>query len=345
MVQTPRQPRRDREDCPPLGTSLSAAQTYQLGEPIEVTFSIRNSGSRPYQGRRQLPKLVTAVCLLVLLQPRLADTANNPPSGRLKDCRECPEMVIVRGGSFMMGSPENEPARKPNESPQHLVTIKAFAMGATEVTFSEWDACVAAGGCNGYRPPDLIAGAPGTGVRRRGQRPVTHVSWDDAKAYVSWLSRHTGRPYRLPSEAEWEYAARAGTTTPYSFGNGIRIDQANCSVAQVGPTEVGSYGPNSWGLHDMHGNVAEWVEDCWDIPPLKGYYNYDGAPTDGAAVVPAAKDSQIRMCASRGGDWRATQVLFEDARVIPRCRSAARGMLPQGARTEELGFRVVRTLP
>lgn len=348
MVKKPCQPRRDREDRPPLGTSRSAAQTYRLDEPISTRSSIRNTGTTTDRVRPQSVKLMTAgVCALLLLQPRLADAASDQPSGRLKDCRECPAMVKISGGSFMMGSPANETARKPNESPQHRVTIQAFAMGETEVTFAEWDACVAAGGCNGYRPPDLIAGAPGAGAGRpRGKRPVTHVSWDDAQAYVSWLSRHTGKRYRLPSEAEWEYAARAGTTTAYSFGNGVRIDQANCSRDQVGPTEVGSYRPNLWGLHDMHGNVSEWVEDCWDIPPLKGYYSYDGAPTDGTAVVPAAKDRQVRVCALRGGDWGAApQVGSEDAFAIERCRSAARRMLPQGARDDQIGIRVARTLP
>jgi formylglycine-generating enzyme required for sulfatase activity len=313
------------------------------------------------RGRQRL-RVMTAVGLVVLLQPHRAGTSSKeenpviaaPAPGRaaqrpldtFTDCRDCPEMVMIPGGSFMMGSPADEPTRKPDEGPQHRVTIKAFAMGKTEVTFTEWDACVAAGACNGYRPPDLIGGAPGAGGggRPRGERPVTHVSWDDAKAYVSWLSRHTGEPYRLPSEAEWEYAARAGTTTLYSFGNGIRIDQANCSRDQVGPTEVGSYRPNSWGLSDMHGNVEEWVEDSWEIPPLKGYGNYEGAPTDGASIVPTVKDPEIRMCALRGGSWRATPVLSQEPRIIQQCRSAARHKLPQGARDEEIGFRVVRTL-
>ena len=134
-------------------------------------------------------------------------------------CPVCPAMVALPGGTFMMGSPPNEKGRLENEGPQHRVTVKPFAIGKYEVTFDEWDACVKAGGCNGYRPED-----PGWG---RGNRPVINVSWNDTKAYVAWLAKKTGNPYRLPSEAEWEFAARAGTTTPFAFGTTITPKQAN----------------------------------------------------------------------------------------------------------------------
>jgi sulfatase-modifying factor enzyme 1 len=139
-----------------------------------------------------------------------------------------------------MGSPEKEEGRDVSEGPQHEVTIKPFAIGKYEVTFAEWDACVAAGGCNGYRPSDSGWG--------RGQRPVMNVSWQDAQDYVEWLARAAGKPFRLPTEAEWEYAARAGTTTRYAFGDGITPKDTNYNDSGQGrTTEVGSYPPNPWG--------------------------------------------------------------------------------------------------
>ena len=151
------------------------------------------------------------------------------------DCDGCPPMVKVRAGSFKMGSPEGEQGRSSDEGPQHDVTIaQPFLLSQHEVTFDEWDACVRGGGCNGYEPSDRGWG--------RGSRPVINVSWDDAKTYVTWLSNKTGKPYRLPSEAEWEYAARAGTTSRYWWGNDLPTpEQANFG-SNVGKTsEVGSY--------------------------------------------------------------------------------------------------------
>ena len=161
-------------------------------------------------------------------------------------------MVAVPEGTFMMGS--NSDAAYSDEKPVHEVTIPyRFAVGKYEVTFREWDACVADGGCS-HRPSDEGWG--------RGSRPVIYVSWHDAKEYVKWLSRKTGEAYRLLSESEWEYVARAGTTTAYHFGSSISPGQANY-LSNIGKTvAVGSYQPNAFGLHDVHGNVWEWVEDC-----------------------------------------------------------------------------------
>jgi formylglycine-generating enzyme required for sulfatase activity len=244
------------------------------------------------------------------------------PKDTFKECANCPEMVVVSAGRFMMGSTENEPNHDADEVPQHAVTLPPqFAIGRFAVIFDEWDGCVADGGCHDYRPDDNGWG--------RGRRPVINVSWDDAKAYVAWLSRKTGKSYRLPSEAEREYATRAGSTTAYSWGDQIGNGNANCRFCgsrwdgkQTAP--VGSFAANAFGLYDMHGKVWEWVEDCY-------HDSYNGAPTDGSAWT-------MGNCAyyiARGGSWG----------FVPRgLRSATRGGFTTGLRENFLGFRVGRTL-
>ena len=187
------------------------------------------------------------------------------------------EMVSIPGGSFRMG---DLMGYRSYEWPVHSVTVSPFKLGKYEVTFAQWDACVADGGCEGYRSYDEGWG--------RGDLPVINVSWDDAQSFIDWLNDKTGGNYRLPTEAEWEYAARAGTTTKYHFGDdeaqlcrygnhadrSTSFDRRNESCSDgVGelPAEVGRYQPNSYGLYDMHGNVEEWVQDCW-------HWNYEGAP-------------------------------------------------------------------
>ena len=243
---------------------------------------------------------------------------------KFRDCPDCPEMVVVPSGSFMMGSPSSEEGRDADEGPVHRVTIvRPFAVGVYEVTFGEWDACVSGGGCGGYRPGDKGWG--------RGRHPVIYVSWDDAKAYVDWLSDKTGEEYRLLSESEWEYVARAGTVTRYWWGDEIGRNRANCAVCgsrwddeQTSP--VGSFAPNGFGLHDVHGNVWEWVEDCW-------HEDYVGAPGDGRAWT-VGGDCEGRVL--RGGSWgHKPQYL----------RSALRSWGTAGLRVDYFyGFRVARTL-
>ena len=243
-----------------------------------------------------------------------AEKGSISPGERFRDCAECPEMVVVPAGSFLMGSPESEEERDDNEGPVHRVTIPApFAVGTYEVTFEEWDACVAAGGCGGYRPKDYGWG--------RGRRPVINMIWEDAQAYVRWLSRKTGEEYRLLSEAEWEYAARAGTTTRYSFGDEITENDANYGG---GTQPVGSYRANGYGLYDMHGNVWEWVQDCWNG-------SYAGAPNNGEAWETG--DCSRRV--SRGGSWNFSSW---------NLRSANRSWGQTGLRYFSDGFRVARTL-
>ena len=183
-----------------------------------------------------------------------------------RDCAECPELIVVPKGTFEMGSNEF-----PIEKPMHRVTIdKPFAIGRFEVTFSQWDACNAGRGC-AYKPDDQGRG--------RSNLPVADVSWDDAQAYVAWISQNTGYKYRLPSEAEWEFAARGGTTTSLWWGDAAASGQANCRDCGPGLGEqtmpAGSFPANGFGLADTAGNIAEWVADCWTD-------SYKDAPKDGS---------------------------------------------------------------
>ena len=236
---------------------------------------------------------------------------------RFLDCAECPQMVVIPAGSFLMGAAESEEGRYENEGPQHRVTIPApFAVGAYEVTFEEWGACVAEGGCGGYRPNDNGWG--------RAWRPVIHVSWNDARAYVRWLRGKTGKEYRLLSEAEWEYAARAGTTTRYSFGDEITSSDANYGK-NIGKTQpVGSYRANGFGLYNVHGNVWEWVQDYWND-------SYRGAPNNEEAW----KTGDFSWGVLRGGSWYSNP---------GNLRSANRYRHLTGNRNNSIGFRVARTL-
>jgi formylglycine-generating enzyme required for sulfatase activity len=218
------------------------------------------------------------------------------PNDSFRECDWCPEMVVVPAGSFIMGSPDDEKARGNNEGPQHWVTFaRPFAVGRFAVTFDEWDACVADGGCNGYAPND--------GGWGRGRRPVIYVSWNDANLYVAWLSRKTGKTYRLLSEAEREYVTRAGTTTSFWWGASISTRQANYfdddafgSGSKGEDRErtlpVDSFQPNPWGLYQVHGNVSEWTQDCY-------HDGYAGAPLDGSAWT--SGDCSRRVV--RGGAW------------------------------------------
>ena len=245
------------------------------------------------------------------------------PGDSFKECaQECPEMIVVPAGSFTMGGTNAA------QQPRHGVTIaKPFAVAKYELTFADWDACVAGGGCNGYKPPDQGWG--------RGQQPVINVNWDDAQAYVAWLSQVTGKAYRLLSEAEYEYATRAGTTTTYPWGDDIKLNgqaMADCDGCgskwdgqQTAP--VGFFPANKFGLYDMVGNVFEWTEDCV-------HNNYNGAPTDGSAWLKAnGGDCTNRIL--RGGSWIGSPDFL---------RSAARLRNPTDFRVSYLGFRVGRTL-
>jgi formylglycine-generating enzyme required for sulfatase activity len=234
-----------------------------------------------------------------------------------RECSRCPQMTVVPKGSFLMGSPPTEIGSY-SEGPQHVVTIaERFAVDPYALTFDEWDACVADGGCRRYSPSDHGWG--------RANRPVINISWQDALAYVNWVSKKTGRQYRMLSEAEWEYAARAGTHTAYWFGNSVTATDANYkATSQKQTVTVDSYAPNLWGLFQVNGNVYEWVADCW-------HETYTGAPADGSAWITG--DCRSRVV--RGGSWSSG---------AGDLRSASRGAGDVNARSDNTGFRIGRSL-
>ena len=238
-----------------------------------------------------------------------------------RDCAGCPELVWLPQGEFVMGD-----ASAAN-SPRPVVAIRyMLAVGRFEVTFAQWDACVAAGGCR-RRPHDAGWG--------QGWQPAINVSWVDAQQYVAWLSRSTGKRYRLLTEAEWEYAARAGTDVRYWWGDQVGRGDANCADCgskwdgrQAAP--VGRFAPNPFGLHDMHGNVSEWVEDCYHD---RIHDRTRDAPTDGRAwtsACTAAIDTRI----VRGGAW------YGSARSM---RSSSRTSAASDHFDNGIGFRIART--
>ncbi|WP_332699188.1 SUMF1/EgtB/PvdO family nonheme iron enzyme [Bosea sp. (in: a-proteobacteria)] len=284
-------------DAYPNGRFASLARTR------EEFYKSRSQGRAPAQ-----PAPTTATATGRPAAPPVG------PAKIIRDCDDCPEVALVPAGSFEMGSNEMFEFEKPVRS----VTIgNAFYIGTREVTFAEWDACVAQGGCS-HRPSDRNLG--------RGKRPVTDIHWNDAGAYVVWLSLKTGQKYRLPTEAEWEYAARAGTTTSYPWGNAIDKERANCVGCNAQPrrqaSEVGQFPPNAFGLYDMAGNAAEWVADCWSE-------SYRASPRDGSAYSPAGCRERVL----RGGSFN------NDPRYL---RSAARFKYESDVRFYTNGFRVVR---
>lgn len=271
---------------------------------------------------------VAAIGIALYGMPGEDATAVTGASGMaFKDCTECPDMVALPAGEFMMGSPPTELFR--GAETQHKVSIPAFAIGKYEVTFAQWDACVADGGCGGFKPEDQGWG--------RDKNPVINISWVDAKAYAAWLAKKTGKPYRLPSESEWEYAARAGTATAFAFGAKMSSELANYEGSNgydggpPGPNRqktlpVGSFPANGFGLHDMHGNAIEWVEDCWSDEYT------DATPNNGAALGDTENCGGHVM---RGGSW---EDYAGDARAAARVGAAKEDQYWSD------GFRVALTL-
>jgi formylglycine-generating enzyme required for sulfatase activity len=251
--------------------------------------------------------------------PTAAEQALQPLE-QFRECSRCPEMVVVPAGSFVMGSAENEEGRNDDEGPQHTVTIgKPFAISKFEVTFEQWDACSDLGACRKVGDSDW----------GRGNRPVINLAWEDAQDYANWLAKTTGKNYRLVSEAEWEYATRAGSKTAYYWGDTIGTGNANCygcgsrwDGKQTAP--VGSFPPNAFGLYDMAGNVYQWLQDCYRD-------SYVGAPTDGSAWT----RDRCPARAVRGGAF------FDRPQSL---RTANRYVVPPDFRYSGLSMRIARTL-
>jgi formylglycine-generating enzyme required for sulfatase activity len=238
------------------------------------------------------------------------------PGTEIKDCPACPTLLSLPGGVFTMGNNTSDPSEKP----AHQVSVEApFAIGRYEVTVQEWNACAAAGGCPKI---DMPASTPPNA-------PMRDVSWDDARQYAKWLGTVSGKPYRLPTEAEWEFAARGGTTTRYWWGEQMAQGKANCKECgkpwqNDAPATVGSFAANPFGLYDTSGGVWEWVADCW-------HNNFKGAPADARAWdAPACSVRVIR-----GGSWR------EGA---PYMVASTRFKYDASVRHSQNGFRVARSL-
>ena len=288
---------------------------------FEALLEVFPNGTFARLARNRLAALRASAAAPPAPDPPRPDPA--PPRRRrdgdvFRDCPTCPELVVVPAGRFRMGCLSGRNCPGP-ERPVHEVAVSSFALGIYEVTFDEYERFARATGRG--RPP-------GSGWGQAG-RPVINVSWEDAAAYAAWLSEETGEAYRLPSESEWEYAARAGTEMRYSWGEDSGRNRANCVVcgsrwdsAETAP--VGSFDSNAWGLHDMHGNVWEWVEDCW-------HENYARAPGDGSAWT-SGDDCGRRVL--RGGSWNNN----------PRnLRSANRNRNDAENRNNNIGFRVAST--
>jgi formylglycine-generating enzyme required for sulfatase activity len=292
------------------GLARTREQQYAARQPIVAPPPLP-----PVPGSQVAPSPSVASAREPARPPVSAPSSAAASSGRtVRDCEGCPELTLIQPGSFEMGANELYEFEKP----VHGVTIRSgFYMGLREVTFEEWDACVDQGGCT-HRPNDRNLG--------RGRRPVTDIHWNDANAYLAWLSTRTGRKYRLPTEAEWEYAARGGTATTYPWGATMVKERANC-VGCNDPTrrqavEVGQYPANGFGLYDMAGNAAEWVADCWSD-------SYRTTPRDGSAFnAPGCRERVLR-----GGSFN------NDPRYL---RSAARFKYEADVRFYTNGFRVVR---
>ena len=253
------------------------------------------------------PICIFALGVSVFTAPVHAEEPVHMAGDVFQDCNDCPKMVVIPPGSFIMGSPPNEPMRQSNEGPQRRVTMRnVFAVGMFEVTQREWKALMS-------NNPSHFKGS---------DKPVEVVSWNDTQAYLKTLSRKTGKNYRLLTEAEWEYVARAGTTTSHFTGD--RISKSQARFNSSGTVPVGSFAANSFGVHDMIGNVWEWVEDCYRD-------SYQGAPIDGSALISGSCNSRV----IRGSAWYLSPGSL---------RSAHRAGIYLDSWSHVIGFRVARSM-
>jgi formylglycine-generating enzyme len=349
---------------------LAFSRLAAIGPP---TPSSRRGGAvQSIMMKKPLLRTIAIVLAGVALHvsPAKADSRHSPGTS-FRDCPQvCPEMVVIPPGTYLMGSPAGDPHQRSDgvEQPQHLVTIRyAFAVGKYEVTRDQYARFVEdirlrdPAGCNVHQPPDwrTVRGLSWhqTSFHQTGRDPAVCMSWEEARAYTRWLSKRTGHSYRLLSESEWEYVARAGTTTEAfwgddesracEYGNGVDLTLTErfprmkwrsagprnpnpgyvlpCRDGHAFTAPAGSYRPNGFGLYDTAGNVAEWVADCWSS-------SYVGAPTDGAPRT--AIDCPKRV--NRGGSWTSNPTGLRSA--YREADDASR------TRVVDLGFRVARDL-
>jgi formylglycine-generating enzyme required for sulfatase activity len=351
-----------------LEASTSAAATTSSASDVAFPVPDATSRHRHLRAIVATAAVATMIALLVaviFITPRIsakgspAVATSNPNEPIVfRDCPSCPEMVALPAGHFMMGSPADDPVRLRVEGlPRQVEIPKPFAIGRFEVTISQYETFVTETGLdvgntcriiNKYDGDVVGLTSPITSFRHpgyeaSGDHPVGCISLHQAQAFAAWLRRRTGKPYRLPNEAEWEYAARAGSTTLFSFGDEIAQlcdygrfadlstpfawkNACRTEGASYGPLKVGSLRPNPWGLFDMHGNVWEWMEDCWTANPAE-------LPTDGSALV---RPEGCDMGVLRGGSWASS---------AGRLRSAMRLPFVAASQHENMGFRVALTLP
>lgn len=299
----------------------------------------------------RLRHALLAIACMALAAPALAaGRAKTPKVGeRIKECRNCPELVVLPAGSFMMGSPAQEADRRDNEAQRRITFARPFAMSVTPVTWDQWEACARDRWCEDAAIELALKQNPdGTTNREyrdfgRGTRPAVGMSWHDAQKFVGWLNWKSGSDdaYHLPSEAEWEYAARAGTTTTFPWGDEINYDYGNFGKRTKGElgglaegrdtwvdetSPVASFPPNAWGLYDMHGNIFEWTQDCMQNDLSK-------APVDGRANTDG--DCMVRVF--RSGTFMSNPYMQRSARRGAPYQATVRGR-------NYLGFRVARTL-
>jgi formylglycine-generating enzyme required for sulfatase activity len=304
--------------------SASTSTTSSAAPPVAPTPQTARPAAPASAAAQDHPRAAASTPTTTTAQPAAPSTpavaqkatAHPPGAGENRDCATCPIMIALPAGAFSMGSNTDDPSEKP----VHHVTIGApFAIGKYAVTVEQWNACAAANACQKLTPESNTNKAA----------PARDLSWDDAQQYVKWLSKMTGKSYRLPTEAEWEYADRGGTTTTYWWGDQMRKGNANCKDCgdpwhKEGPEIAGSFAPNPVGLYDMNGSVWEWVADCW-------HNSYQGAPADGHAWDSPSCDMRV----IRGGSWR------EGGNYM---LSATRFKYSASVRQSQDGFRVVKDL-
>jgi formylglycine-generating enzyme required for sulfatase activity len=271
------------------------------------------------------------------------------PLEAFRECaKDCPEMIVIPAGRFLMGSPDDEKGRRADEDDGHgrqreVRIARPFAVAKFDVTFADWGACVKFGGCLRDGQDARVNSLRDMLRAESDKYPVFNMGRDDAKVYVAWLSRMTGKAYRLLSEAEWEYAARAGTTTAYFWGDEVGKENANCAGCGSRwdyrqPSPVGSFQPNAFGLYDMAGNVRQWVEDCYHRP-YNRLGDYNGAPADGSAWTGCSDPFYHELAdVLRGGSWADDPRNLRSASRTPEEEYNTRSFREGG------GFRVARTL-